>query len=345
MAQHISRKARWRGFTLIELLVVIAIIAILIALLLPAVQQAREAARRTQCRNNMKQLGLALHNYHDNFNLFPPSGIYRFPNQDPSTKAANYSWITMILPYLDQAPLYNSINFSEPLWPQMNGTERIASTLLPAFLCPSDTGYGAGNIHDVAWTNYAGSEGYDWHTRQGHRLNGMFQILTRVGMRDIKDGTSNTIAVGEVTAHGHTGGAIRTMGTGTPRVGNAGVFRASLLATHSNGDINVGPVLDPEGMPRGGNPPNALWWKASPHAFHPAYISAYGINTNWPGPSSVHDGGAFFLMADGSVRFITENLDTSNWPDVTTIPLADPRSGGIWMSINTYAGNETVGEF
>src|SRR6187397_2980141 len=95
------------GFTLIELLVVIAIIAILIALLLPAVQQAREAARRTQCRNNLKQLGLALHNYMDNFLVLPPAGI-----GSTTTNGNLLSWHTMILPYIDQAPLYNSADFS-----------------------------------------------------------------------------------------------------------------------------------------------------------------------------------------------------------------------------------------
>lgn len=340
------------GFTLIELLVVIAIIAILIALLLPAVQQAREAARRTQCRNNLKQLGLALHNYHDTHRVFPPSGIYRFAGNSPMLQGGptpggplNFSWITMLLPYLDQAPLYNAINFSAPLWGQTINGQQISSLLLPALLCPSDDGYGAGNVHNIAWTNYAGSEGYDWHTRPGHRLNGIFQIATRISIKDITDGTSNTVAIGEVTARGYQSGPIRTANTGTKRQGNNGVFRASLIAPHSNGDINMGPVLDPQGTPRGGNPANALWWRSSPFAFHPIYIAAWGLNGEWPGPSSPHVGGGFFLMADGAVRFITANIDMANWPDVSTIPLTDPRSGGIWMSIHTYAGNETLGEF
>lgn len=111
------RKNRVRGFTLIELLVVIAIIAILIALLLPAVQQAREAARRTQCKNNLKQLGLALHNYHDVFNTFPPNGA-NAPSQGPSCGGRfNQSWLSwsgmaMLLPYIEQANIYNQINFS-----------------------------------------------------------------------------------------------------------------------------------------------------------------------------------------------------------------------------------------
>ncbi|WP_144983060.1 DUF1559 domain-containing protein [Gimesia aquarii] len=339
-------KRSQRGFTLIELLVVIAIIAILIALLLPAVQQAREAARRTQCRNNMKQIGLALHNYHSTYKTFPPSAIYRYPNIDNGgTTPLNFSWITMILPYFDQAPLYNSINFSQSFWPQLDGNgNRIASTLLPQLLCPSDPGYGKANRHEVAWTNYAGAEGYDWHRRQGHRLSGIFEILTPVGVRDCVDGTSNTIIVGEVSAHGHNTGAIRTGGTGNRRRGNDGVFRASLLATNSNGDVNVGPLLDPEGTPRGGSPATATWWRSSPFAFQPTFLAAWGPNANWPGSGSVHEGGAFYLLADGAVRFISSNIDTGPWP-ATTIPLSDPRSGGVWMALNTYNGTEILGEF
>ena len=100
------RKPTVRGFTLIELLVVIAIIAILIALLLPAVQQAREAARRTQCRNNLKQMGIALHNYHDNFNIFPPGGL------QASTDGGGASFLAMLLPFMDQGPAYNRMDFN-----------------------------------------------------------------------------------------------------------------------------------------------------------------------------------------------------------------------------------------
>lgn len=104
------RSLRSRGFTLIELLVVIAIIAILIALLLPAVQQAREAARRTQCKNNLKQIGLAMHNYHDIFNTLPPGYISRFPNVIVSGEQGLYSWGAMILPQVEQANLYSVLN-------------------------------------------------------------------------------------------------------------------------------------------------------------------------------------------------------------------------------------------
>src|SRR5258708_31972905 len=109
-------RSRRTGFTLIELLVVIAIIAVLVSLLLPAVQQAREAARRSQCKNNLKQIGLALHNYHDSFSVFPPGYIAGSPFVDGETDTSpGWSWASMILPQLDQGPLSASINFSLPI--------------------------------------------------------------------------------------------------------------------------------------------------------------------------------------------------------------------------------------
>ncbi|MCA9113349.1 MAG: DUF1559 domain-containing protein, partial [Planctomycetaceae bacterium] len=118
-----------RGFTLIELLVVIAIIAILIALLLPAVQQAREAARRTQCRNNLKQMGLALHNYHDNSGRFPLGELYAY----------NGNWKARILPFMDQGPLYNNFTWAAASFQSVSGAfiPALAGTIVPALNCPS----------------------------------------------------------------------------------------------------------------------------------------------------------------------------------------------------------------
>jgi prepilin-type N-terminal cleavage/methylation domain-containing protein len=136
-----AKLRKWSGFTLIELLVVIAIIAVLIALLLPAVQQAREAARRTQCRNNLKQLGLALHNYHDNYGRLPKCVYwYSAPSytngiaQNPQPR--NFSWISMILPFIDQGPFYNSINFNAPAFNQLINGKKLQSFTFPAFRCP-----------------------------------------------------------------------------------------------------------------------------------------------------------------------------------------------------------------
>ena len=128
---------RSRGFTLIELLVVIAIIAVLIALLLPAVQSAREAARRMQCVNNLKQIGIALHNYHDALSILPSGYIAASKFIDGETDTApGWSWASMILPQLDQPPLYSSINVYLPIQAAANTTS--TQTILSAFLCPSD---------------------------------------------------------------------------------------------------------------------------------------------------------------------------------------------------------------
>ena len=161
-------RASKAGFTLIELLVVIAIIAILIALLLPAVQQAREAARRTQCRNNLKQLGLAMHNYHDNFNLFPPQD---FGGAATLCVLANtnfnfkWAWGTAILPYIDQAPLFNQLNSNGCSMPRANTLFNGVALLqqsLPAFRCPSDTGPSLNPYHaSPAGQGYATSSYFD----------------------------------------------------------------------------------------------------------------------------------------------------------------------------------------
>ena len=188
---------RVSGFTLIELLVVIAIIAVLIALLLPAVQQAREAARRTQCRNNLHQLGLALHNYHDAIMCFPSGYVGR------SGATAGWAWGAMLLPYLDETAVYNSSNFSVPCdnVATSNNVNRTATgQALTQFLCPSDPNV----TMDTAWydephslSNYlpcSGSSGIgSWPS------SGVFFLNSRVRIRDIRDGTSNTIVIGEVS--------------------------------------------------------------------------------------------------------------------------------------------------
>ena len=130
---------RQRGFTLVELLVVIAIIAILVALLLPAVQAAREAARRTQCQNNLKQLGIALHNYHDAFGKFPPASQWTLLTDVTRYNHGQYreNWVIMILPYLEQQPVYDALNLLVPISDVANQPAR--STVLPMMLCPTDT--------------------------------------------------------------------------------------------------------------------------------------------------------------------------------------------------------------
>jgi len=320
-------KSRCRGFTLIELLVVIAIIAILIALLLPAVQQAREAARRTQCRNNMKQLGLSLHNYHDTFGRFPPVSISnRTPNPDcPGVGSPLVSGLTLMLPYIDQASIYNQYNFDIgqgiDVLNANHPNEALADINLPAFLCPSDPQQLVNplvaciknyNVNEQSGgTNYAFAlgtgVGYAWLANVTTQvdLGGIFKNNGNNGLRDVTDGSSNTLCMGEI-----------------------------LWVDHSNNHPGNG---------QGGKPP----WSAGVATFI-GFSTSGGINANWPcrGPQttsasnatcgsgrpaalqSPHEGGAFVLLADGAVRFLSENL--------SQITLD---------SLSTRATGETVGEF
>ena len=321
-----------QAFTLIELLVVIAIIAILVALLLPAVQQAREAARRSQCKNNLKQIGLALHNYHDTHGTFPPTQIFTY---QPAMAARNHTWISMILPFLDQAPLYNQIDFSEPMWDSStsqyqrdaNG-EDIVGQIIPALQCPSDPGFN-GNVsisHGAAHTNYAGANGWDWHPRSNHPVSGVFQNGHNTRIRDITKGTSSTIMVGEVSAQGfqpNTGiPGHHRMGGGRLRPNGSGnaVFRAALIAPGTNDDAMANNNWTrPDGTVAG------FWWRAAPYMCQPTYLSCFGMNNNWPGPSSRHEGGGHFLMADGAVRFISQSIQqTSDWAN-----------NSLWQSLHS----------
>lgn len=299
------------GFTLIELLVVIAIIAVLIALLLPAVQQAREAARRSQCQNNLKQLGLAIHNYHDIHGVIPSEGIWGLaPAGGGEMLPRNYSWLTLILPQIEQAGLHSAINFSLPLWGQtLPSGDTIVSQQIPVFRCPSDAGFDdASETHGVSITNYVGAEGYDWHPRDNSSLGGVFTLQGKVPFNDVKDGLSNTIFVGETISMGFTGGAIKTTGTGTPIKSAASAYtRAALLATpFADAHVNAGyPHPDGSGIISG----HGASFRSAPRFYKPTYIAAWGINANYPGPSSEHTGGAQFLMGDGSVKFLSETMD------------------------------------
>ncbi len=207
------------AFTLIELLVVIAIIAVLIALLLPAVQSAREAARRAQCVNNLKQMGLAIHNYHSTNNAFPMGDSLNVQGGGPTDFALWNSWSAhgLMLGYMEQQPLYNAINFSfgpYPVSPYGNINNTVSNSVISAFLCPSDSNSGSGKNGDVAYggniNNYAASFGASTTNGSGwdnnvlpynHQLpvgtSGMFGFARAYGVADCLDGTSNTIAFAE----------------------------------------------------------------------------------------------------------------------------------------------------
>lgn len=344
------------GFTLIELLVVIAIIAVLIALLLPAVQQAREAARRTQCKNNLKQFGLALHNYHDTYGRFPACVYWYWPAGNPqyvngiaqSPQPRNYSWVCMLLPYCDQAPLYNAINFNIPAWNQNINGKPLQSYSFPMYRCPSDPGYdeSAENTKQIGYINYAGSEGYDWWNRPGYTLNGVFSITFHTRISQITDGTSNTIALCEASTYGFdpnpgVAGHLH-MGGGHLRTGgNNAVPRPALIGVQTNSDTAAGAIY-PQGNGGGGvvypdgSGPVAFWGSfGAPYFYQPSYIHCFGINNNWPGASSVHVGGAHSLFADGTVRFLSDTID---YPGENVTGWA--QGSGVWGAINTVSGGE-----
>ena len=292
---------RKRGFTLIELLVVIAIIAILIALLLPAVQQAREAARRSTCKNNLKQIGLALHNYHDRFSTFPPDAIW-VPQSSP-LPPLNYTWITMILPDLDQAPLYNKINFSVQGFDQVVAGQPLQSYTFPSLQCPSDVQYsGPARFRGFGWTAYAGASGWDEYHLRDDRHGGIFRTNMISRIRDVTDGTSNTIIVGEVGSHGwQSGGRLGNGVNKKHRDGNGGVGRGALIATGTWGN---------RGQKTMNGSGNNIWVSGftSPYVKTPTYVDHYAMNAEWPGAGSHHVGGAQFVFADGRVKFISENI-------------------------------------
>jgi prepilin-type N-terminal cleavage/methylation domain-containing protein len=335
-------KLRSRGFTLIELLVVIAIIAILIALLLPAVQQARESARRTQCRNNMKQLGLALHNYHDTFNLFPPAHIRAFDETGPTAASGWRGWSVhaMILPYIDQSPVYNQLNFNFRFdHPNSTAARR---TKLAAFLCPSDRPF-PGSA-ETGNNNYAGSMGPSlgqYVTPIGVR-QGLFNfdIVTRMG--DVTDGTSNTVAMSEQLV-GDNDSTTVVPGDVVRGIAFAGAVNkptAGDLNTYGNACLTASqpPAAATHHSHNGrewaiGMPAQTLFnTAATPNWRFPncqicpgcGWMDSQGI---FPARSK-HTGGVHCLMTDGAVKFVSDNIDLA-----------------LWQNVGSTRGGETTGDF
>ncbi|TWT33245.1 DUF1559 domain-containing protein [Blastopirellula retiformator] len=328
--RHLSGRA---GFTLVELLVVIAIIGVLIALLLPAVQQARESARRTQCVNNLKQIGLALHNYADTFKEFPPLAILGDGNGNPQATRC-YTWISLILPQLEQGALHDQFNFAAPAWNQtlpgslgnLQGAP-VASVLL----CPSDgTPMDTSQTNGVSITNYIGSEGYHWWTTAGisdatltsqglsgfssstsaNDFSGAFTIGRKTRFASFVDGTSNTIVVSETNGSGYKNGGDRMKGgTGIPRLPTAeAVVRPAYVFTGFAGLSRRAPYADPTGTAATADG----WFNktgSNPYYFTPSYIAYRHINNDWQGPGSFHSGICNSLLGDASVRTITETMD------------------------------------
>ena len=201
LSHHRAARSR-SAFTLIELLVVIAIIAVLIALLLPAVQAAREAARRVSCVNNLKQIGIALHGYHDTFDTFPAGGWIYLVSQ-PNTQNMNMGWSAAVLPWLEQSPLYSGLNLSLPYNDPVNST--IGHTVLTSYLCPSEPrktlwNRGPGDMFDFADADYGGMygpRGLSSPTFNNNPPCGPMIFNQVIPLAQIVDGSSQTILVGE----------------------------------------------------------------------------------------------------------------------------------------------------
>lgn len=341
-----------RGFTLIELLVVIAIIAILISLLLPAVQQAREAARRSQCKNNLKQIGLALHNYHDVHSAFP-SGYVSYGTRDGSAPswanldsttwdaAPGWGWAAMLLPSLDQAPLYNQLNINEACFAAENQTQ--VRTKLSVFLCPSTSGpydeftvlneagspltirgqnvvlgrshYVASHGQESCWgecgSSTTGEVFTDIYTGTTKTVqingdasqvaDGPFYRNSNTRFRDISDGTTNTIFLGE-----HSSKLSEKTWVGVV----PGAFTHPQFSSPENGPdaaatltlIHAGPSageLDITGFP----------------IIHSVNFPTYHVGQMF----SEHTGGGQIMMGDGSVRFVSENISLITWAELSSI--------------------------
>ena len=324
------------AFTLVELLVVIAIIGILVGLLLPAVQAAREAARRMQCTNNLKQLGLSLHNYHDVYKKFP-YGSYLDKSAGGSI-SSQWGWSVMLLPYIEQTAMFNQLNVGPNYFEQAaNDPVRLAllKTPLPAFICPSDPETGTnrnrpflakagGNVVcngmrlpatvEFAKSNYMGSNGN--RDNDGVFDSGANQLI---GIRNITDGTSNTIIVGERSSKRFAKQAANVL-TGPW----AGVWAGQELTC--DGITNVWCLLGKtEYQMNSGKHSQA----ASSTTATDSALIAFG---------SQHTGGANFGLADGSVRFISESIQ---WND----DAAGTNDFGAYHMLGSIADGQVIGEY
>jgi prepilin-type N-terminal cleavage/methylation domain-containing protein len=300
--------ARSRGFTLIELLVVIAIIAVLIALLLPAVQQAREAARRSQCKNNLKQIGLAMHNYHDNLNTFPYGclNLGGFHLRD--------TWMQQTWPYIDQAPIYNQYMAWVGQW-VMDTPQPIKDQPLPYLMCPSDgagPAYGAnGGLRSGGYGfqgNYVVSTGTT--EQENVDTGGLFYHNSKRGIRDCTDGTSNTLLASEVMIRGNSNTGGWGEGGGYWGGGEGGGY-GFCTAYPPNST-----VADQVYQCKSTTWPNAPCTSMSTYATQMNLARSY------------HVGGVQVLMADGSIRFVSNNIN-----------------GATWQALSTRMGGESVGNF
>ncbi|QDT63835.1 DUF1559 domain-containing protein [Calycomorphotria hydatis] len=313
------------GFTLIELLVVIAIIAILIALLLPAVQQAREAARRSQCKNNLKQLGLALHNYNDIYGRLPNGCLFADLGADGPSNANRTTWMTRILPQMEQTALFERMDFNNKRSSGSWDSNNVRAEKIATYRCPTDTGTVATTGRDgYAPTSYVacignsyrlyGDGGTTASAAKGHGSyivgngtwartvlnNGteeaVFASNSQCRFRDITDGLSNTMAVSECLA----GSEVKYLSSGDTNncEGNAGSFNNNRGYSWLYGDT-------------------ATWTYTTTRTpnSRTADCERFAVYLNMAARSN-HIGGVQVLMADGSVHFVSENINLQVWRDL-----------------------------
>lgn len=290
-----SKRSRF-GFTLIELLVVIAVISLIMSMLLPAVQKAREAARRLQCSNNLKQLGLALHNYHDAFQKFPPgylsNGVTEMQPTDAET-GTGFSWMTMLLPMVEQDTVYDDFDFSLAANDPANTDNQ--HHIIATLLCPSDNEMekkfimmDGSNEIEVGATNYVGVYGYGNARMMPGMGTGLLFRNSEVQFRDVKDGTSQTLAIGERTQELHRSIWSAAMPGYTV---NAGM---EMMPMHMEGSSSL--VLGHVGMDA--MPPMMMM-----PMHHTPNSTSHVVNF-----SSNHPGGTNFVAVDGSVHFLSDNV-------------------------------------
>jgi prepilin-type N-terminal cleavage/methylation domain-containing protein len=304
-----------RGFTLIELLVVIAIIAILISLLLPAVQAARNAARRTQNRNNLKQLGLALHNYHDVTRSFPPGWIGVTNGLQDWNGGNGWCWATLVLPFMEQTNMYKKLNLLASVTSPANNAVYLANTLQGSFRNPNDVGPETFTIMTpsvpgpatpicvLPTSNYVGN----WGTTDADNVyalppgapaigNGVFYLNSRVRLRDITDGTSQTFLIGQ-----HKTEAKPSLSFG----GDTFAWFSTWVGVVPNAESSISRVLGvADHVP---NDP----------AHHQDDFSG------------IYDPGAHFCFCDGSVNFISENMDKAVFQSMATIQGGEAPANGL----------------
>jgi prepilin-type N-terminal cleavage/methylation domain-containing protein/prepilin-type processing-associated H-X9-DG protein len=345
------------GFTLVELLVVIAIIGILVALLLPAVQAAREAARRMSCSNNLKQMALAQHNYHDTFKNFTALGYAGDPGLGVGANWP-YAFTIAVLPFIEQQPLYDAIyaqsrsgggpglptpwSTANNAWQNQNWRVDI-----PGFSCPSDP-LPSIRSESPSLLNYKVCVGDDYHQNhffptQSNRDNrGIFQRNRWIGMRDVTDGTANTVMLGEVAG----GGQSRDLFGGVA-VNQQAWNPAACTARFDTTTRQLTGAVRADFRPHTGRA-----WDGRPYFVgFTTVIGPNGPSCHWGGVdgnehqgsiSSRHPGGAQVAMADGSVSFISQTIDTGNQAanDVATPSGKSPY--GVWGALGSRNGGEAV---